>query len=122
MNAEQEITKEEAQDVLDRLKAELGDKLSDMRARPLQGVTKEELKANLELVVIELWTTTGFNLVLTKKPVIEFVEEGFEVVAKPKNESALRLMQMLNLMHPTHRIKGANNGEQGKSQKAKSKK
>lgn len=116
----EQVTKEEAADVIERLKAELGDRLSDMRARPLEGVTKEELKSNLEETLTELWVESGFKLVLRSKPEVEFVEEGFEVVARPKNESAKRLMQILNLMHPTHRIKRSENGKQEKSQKAKS--
>lgn len=116
----EQVTKEEAADVIERLKAELGDKLSDMRARPLEGVTKEELKSNLEETLNELWVESGFKLVLKDKPEVEFVEEGFEVVARPKNESAKRLMQILNLMHPTHRIKRSEDGKQEKSQKAKS--
>lgn len=108
MSEEQQITEAEALDVITRLKDELGDKMTSMTGIVLEGITAKEMADSLRETIELLWVESGFNLVLRAPPQIEFkyrTHPPAQVFATPLNESAKRLIQLLNLMHPTHRRK-----------------
>lgn len=93
-------TKTEAKRVLSGLKKEIGDKFCDMTAAPVNGFNDTELKRSLLATVIEVWRESGLNLVLIERPKIAFTDRiGGGVHASPKNESAMRVMQILNAIN-----------------------
>lgn len=111
-----EISVQEAGQIIESLRKELGDKLSTMTGIVLDGTTAGEMRDHLKETIDLLWQESGFNQILTEPPELEFkyrTHPPAQIFASPKNESAKRVMQMLNLMHPTHRIKKEKaNGEQ----------
>lgn len=106
--SEVQADEREAREIIENLRKELGDKLGSMTGIVLEGITAKEMTASLKETIELLWKESGFSLILVDPPEIEFKYRSHppaQVMATAKNESAMRVMQLLNLLKPTHRIK-----------------
>lgn len=96
-----EKLKLEAAEILGHIKSTLKDTNGPMRANPVKGTTRKQIEKELADHVHETWMELGFYLLLPAKPTLKFEADGFAIRAIPTNESALRSMQMLNMVIQT---------------------
>lgn len=94
--AERESHKKTLEKLIEGIKAELGDEKADMTAITHAGYTEQQKKDYLIDAINGAYEAGHMYLVLPEKPKVKFEFVGERLVAKPDNESALRIMQILN--------------------------
>lgn len=103
---------EETQALVKAFREELGDSKLSTIVLLTSEENKPKMIATFKNAAMEFWEQTGFKDVFPVPPEIEFdTTMRCRVVARPKNECALRIMQALNVMEPTHRTDEGGNLE-----------